>query len=121
MSPSPVFVPYRGLETAIALAKRLQDEWSALIHDVETHGEETVIRLTIPSREFGPFKRRRIELWSSFVRENAEARRALAQATLQQIQERRVWLEGSREMASAVRASLASFRLATAADAAVDT
>jgi hypothetical protein len=121
VSPASVFVPHRGLETAIAVAKRLQDECSALIQDVETIGDETVIRLTIPSKGVGSFKRRRIELWSSFVRENAEARRALAKTTQEQIQERRVWLERSREMASSVRASLVSLKLAAATDPSADT
>ena len=105
------FVPHRGLETAIAMARRLQEECNAQIQDVEAIGNETVIRLTIPTAAFGRLDRRRTDLWSSFVRENVETRRALAALTRERIDERRVWLEGSRSMASATRGSLVSLRL----------
>lgn len=116
MNTYRVFAPHRALDTAIAVARRLQEECSAQIQDVEAIGDETVIRLTFPSDGFEPFKRRRIELWSSFVAERIEARRALAETTVDRLQERRAWLEGSREMALAVRGSLVSFRRAAAGE-----
>jgi hypothetical protein len=111
MSTAAVFVPHRALETAIALAKRLQDVCQAEIHDIEAVGDETVVRLSIPSRAFEALHGRRRGLWNSFVTERVETRRALAASTQRRIVERRAWVQGSREIARVNRQEMLAFSL----------
>jgi hypothetical protein len=111
MSVPSVLVPYRGLETVIAVAKRLQELCAAEIQDVDTIGDETVIRLKIPARSFETLRSRRHGLWSSFVSENVDSRRAMTASTQRTIEDRRAWIEGSRAMALLNRQQLLSFSL----------
>ena len=75
MNSTRSFAVNRGLETAIALAKRLQDEYRAEIESIETDSDETVIRLRIPAADSDRLQPRRLELWEAFVEQDLETRR----------------------------------------------
>ena len=53
MNRTPIIVSHKGLETAIALAKRLNERYAAEIQEIDIRDDSATIRLTIPVSAIG--------------------------------------------------------------------